>query len=63
MIISGIHLRGLGCDGRRCETVKNLVEFSEILGGLVNHGRMGAANKNLMEFFERVRTDEDPVGA
>ena len=63
VIISGIHLRGLGCDGRRCETVENLVEFSEILGGLVDHGHMGKAIKNLMEFFERVRTVGSSIGA
>ena len=29
----GIHLRGLGWDGRRCGTVENLVKFSKDLGG------------------------------
>ena len=63
MVIPGIHLRGLECDGRRCETVENLVYFSEILGVLWDHRCMGEAIKNLIEFFERVRTVEDPVGA
>ena len=34
MINVGIHLRGLRWDGRCCGTVKNLVKFSEDLGGI-----------------------------
>ena len=35
----GIHLRGLGWDGRRCGTVKNSVKFFEDLGKFDGGGR------------------------
>ena len=62
VIISGIHLRGIGWDGRRCVTVKNLVKFSEIEGRLGSHGRMGEAIKNLVKFFKSVGATEYIVG-
>ena len=42
----GIHLRGLGWDGRRCGTVENLVKFSEDLGGFGGGDGRGRDSKS-----------------
>ena len=57
MNIVGIHLRGLGWDGRRCGTVKNLVKFSEDLGGVGGGDGRGRDSKSWKKAIGLVNVD------
>ena len=58
MTNTGIHLSELGWDGRRYRSVKNLVKFSEILGGLDAWGDGGREPKNLKEVISMIHANE-----
>ena len=51
MTDTGIHLGGLGWDGRRCGTVENLVKFSEDLGGFGGGDGRGRDSKSWNNAF------------
>ena len=54
MINVGVLLRGLGWDGRRCRTVKNLVKFSEDLGEFDGGDGRGSGSKSWKEAISLV---------
>ena len=58
MTNSGVLLRGLGWDGRRCGTAENLVKFSEDLREFGGGGGRGHASKSWKEAIGLVDGDK-----